>query len=151
MAGTSDHPDIMTDMPPSRFRVVERGRRLVVIDTQAAKAPPARRTDLPRPASDKTEARFQLPEKIRFDGAASWTTDRFYDAKGPRALTLDAGAMQRLRFAGAGLVALVILWVLVASFAPPLWGAPLLLLNPKMRQTMRDRVTAWLDELDSGE
>ncbi len=59
--------------------------------------------------------------------------------------------MQKLRFAGAGLVALVILWVLVASFAPPLWGAPLLLLNPKMRQTMRDRVTAWLDTLDSGE
>lgn len=141
----------MTDMPPSRFRVVERGRRLVVIDTQADKSPPVRRTAAPRPASDKTRARFQLPEKIRFDGAASWTTDGFYDAKGPRALTLNAGAMQKLRFAGAGLVALVILWVLVASFVPPLWGAPLLLLNPKMRQTMRDRVTAWLDTLDSGE
>ncbi len=35
----------MTDMPPSRFRVVERGRRLEVIDTQAGKSPPARRTD----------------------------------------------------------------------------------------------------------
>ncbi|WP_298093119.1 hypothetical protein [uncultured Sphingomonas sp.] len=28
----------MTEMPPTRFRVIERGRRLVVIDTRAPKA-----------------------------------------------------------------------------------------------------------------
>ncbi|WP_230482836.1 hypothetical protein [Sphingomonas sp. Leaf21] len=137
----------MTDMPPTRFRVVERGRRLEVIDTQADKTPPAR-----RPVSaDRSKPGLQLPEKLRFDGGGRWTTDSWYDARGPRTLTLDAGAMQRLRYAGAGLVALVVIWVLAGSFLPILWGAPMLLLNPKVRETMRDRLTGFIDGLDSAE
>ena len=139
----------MTDMPPTRFRVVERGRRLEVIDTQAGKAPPARRAGPQRP-SDQSIARFKLPERLRFDGGGVWTTDGLYDAKGPRTLTLDAGAMQKLRYAGAGLVAVVIVWALLGFAIPVIWGAPLLLLNPKARETARQQVTGFIDGLDSG-
>ncbi|WP_343527402.1 hypothetical protein [Sphingomonas sp.] len=138
----------MTDMPPTRFRVVERGRRLEVIDTQADKSVPVRRAEPPRPVSGNMP-RLKLPEKMRFDGGGSWATDRFYDAKGPRTLTLDAGAMQKLRYAGAGLVALVIIWALLAANVPALWGAPLLLINPKVRQTMRSQMTRFIDGLDA--
>ncbi|WP_322964996.1 hypothetical protein [Sphingomonas fuzhouensis] len=137
----------MTDMPPTRFRVVERGRRLEVIDTQAGKLPPARRTETPRPANGKAP-RFKLPEKVRFDGGGSWTTDGFYDAKGPRTLTLDAGAMQRLRYAGAAALALVIVWAALGFAIPVVWGAPMLLLNPKVRETVRGQVTRFIDGLD---
>ncbi|CAM3114161.1 MULTISPECIES: hypothetical protein [Sphingomonas] len=137
----------MTEIPPSRFRVVERGRRLEVIDTQAGKMAPARRIEAPRPTDGKT-SRLKLPEKLRFDGGGSWTTDGFYDAKGPRTVTLDAGAMQRLRYAGAGLVAVVIVWALLAFAIPIVWGAPMLLLNPKVRETVREQVTGFIDGLD---
>jgi len=140
----------MTDMPPTRFRVVERGRRLEVIDTQAGQTPPARRTEAPSPMDGKTP-RFKLPEKIRFDGGGSWATDSFYDTKGPRTLTLDAGAMRKLRYAGAGLVALVIVWALLAAIVPALWGAPLLLINSKVRDTLREQATTFIDGLDSDE
>lgn len=140
----------MTDMPPTRFRVVERGRRLEVIDTHAGKAPPARRTEAPRPMDGKTP-RFKLPEKLRFDGGGSWTTDGFYDAKGPRTVTLDASAMQKLRYVGAGLVAVVIVWVLLAAIIPALWGAPLLLINLKVRDTLREWATGFIDGLASSQ
>lgn len=141
----------MTDMPPTRFRVVERGRRLEVIDTQGGKPVPVRRTGTPRPATIAGKPRFRLPQKLRFDGGGSWATDGFYDARGPRTLMLDSGAMQRLRYAGAGLVAIVVIWVVLAFAIPIVWGAPLLLFNPKTRETMRDQVTAFLDGLDSAE
>lgn len=139
----------MTDMPPTRFRVVERGRRLEVIDTQAGQASPTRRMTPPRAALPGAKPRFRLPEKLRFDGGGSWTTDSFYDAKGPRTLTLDASAMQTLRLAGAALVILLVMWVLAGSFLPILWGAPVLLFNPKVRGMVRDQATSWLDGLDN--
>ncbi len=139
----------MTDMPPTRFRVVERGRRLEVIDTQAGKTPPTRRSEAPRPMGGKAP-RFKLPEKVRFDGGGSWTTDGFYDAKGPRTVTLDAGAMQRLRYAGAAALAVVIVWVALGFAIPIVWGAPVLLLNPKVRETVRGQVTTLIDGLESG-
>ena len=138
----------MIDMPPSRYRVAERGRRLEVIDTQAGKTPPARKPDAPR-SMDGGKPRFTIPEKVRFDGGGSWTTDGFYDAKGPRTLTLDAGAMQKLRYAGAGLVAVVIVWALLGFAIPIIWGAPMLLLNPKVRQAAREQVTGFIDGLDT--
>lgn len=144
----------MTDMPPSRFRVVERGRRLEVIDTQASKPPPSPRSETPRALSDKGKPRlslpaFELPKTLRFDGGGSWATDSFYDAKGPRTLTLDAGAMQKLRLAGVGLVALIVIWAVVGAFLPILWAAPMLLFNPKVRETVRNQATLFLDGLDS--
>ena len=135
-------------MPPTRFRVVERGRRLEVIDTMAGKAAPPRRTEAPRLADGKT-SRFKLPEKVRFDGGGSWTTDGFYDAKGPRTVTLDAGAMRRLRYAGAAALALVMVWAALGFAIPIVWGAPMLLLNPKVRETVRGQVTTLIDGLDS--
>jgi hypothetical protein len=141
----------MTDMPPTRFRVVERGRRLEVIDThQAGKAPPNRPVTPPRAPLDGAKSRFRLPEKLRFDGGGSWTTDSFYDAKGPRTLTLDAGAMQTLRFVGVGLIVLIVMWALAGAFLPILWGAPVLLFHPKVRGMVRDQATSWFDGLDTG-
>ena len=138
----------MTEIPPSRFRVVERGRRLEVIDTQAGRTLPTRQTQAPRPM-DRSMPRLKLPEKLRFDGGGAWTTAGFYDSKGPRTLTLDAGAMQKLRYAGAGLVALVILWALLGFVIPIMWVAPMLLINPKMRETVREQMTRFIDRLES--
>ena len=111
----------MTDMPPTRFRVVERGRRLEVIDTQAGKVPAPRvgkRAPPNLPSARTDPGRAWWPEKIRFDGGSVWTTRRFYDAKGPRTLTLDAGTVEQLRMAGGIAGAALIAWLVLASFVP---------------------------------
>ncbi|MGE7206378.1 hypothetical protein ACQKJZ_11935 [Sphingomonas sp. NPDC019816] len=147
----------MTDMPPTRFRVVERGRRLEVIDTQAKRpsAPtpqkPLDLASLPTGAVDRAKAgdRTWLPTKIRFDGGLVWTTRRFYDAKGPRTLTLNAGTVGQLRMAAGILIAAFIGWLILASFVPALLGLPLLLASGKTRETLRSAVTDWIDRLQS--
>lgn len=147
----------MTDMPPTRFRVVERGRRLEVIDTQAKKpyapAPqkPLDLASLPTGAVDRAKAndRAWLPTKIRFDGGSVWTTQRFYDAKGPRTLTLNAGTVGQLRMAAGILIAAFIGWLILASFVPALLGLPLLLASEKTRETLRNAVTDWIDRRQS--
>jgi len=84
----------MTDVPPSRYRVVERGRRLEVIDTRTEGAGQTRR-----------EVLRGLPNKTRFDGTREWTTQRWYDANGPRRVRLEPVGVQML---GYGVIAAVV-------------------------------------------
>jgi len=89
----------MTEVPPSRYRVVERGRRLEVIDTRVEGAGQTRR-----------EVLRGLPNKTRFDGTREWTTRGWYDANGPRRVRLGPVGVQML---GYGVIAAVV--VIVAA------------------------------------
>src|SRR5204862_472732 len=91
------------DMPPTRYRVVEQGRRLVVIDTLAGgpvrPVPGApempgerrRRMEAPRPR-DRVAPRLRKPEPrgphANGDGLG-FTTARWFDDEGPRTIRID--------------------------------------------------------------
>ncbi len=72
-------------MPPTRFRVIERGRRLVVIDTRAA-----------GPVAGAG------PQRTRFDGGGEVVTAALYDDKAPRTLRLDAARLRIVGWCRAG-------------------------------------------------
>lgn len=151
MARAAGAPDVVTDMPPTRFRVVERGRRLEVIDTQAGQAV-TRRPDTPSFVADRKarEARpAWLARNARPGDGVVWTTHRFYDDKGPRRLTLDAGAMQQLQIMGAALVVGAVLWVALALAVPALWALPFILASGKSRAGLRGPITRWLDRIEA--
>ena len=118
----------MNPAPPSRYRVVERGRRLEVIDTRAgvpavqrpANAEPA----APRPATGLSR---HWPHRTRFDGTAEVMTHRLYDAKAPRTIALDpvlAGRFEWMKW--ATLVAVIVFAAGVAAF-PWLFAAPVMI------------------------
>ena len=83
----------MTDAPPTRYRVVERGRRLVVIDTLTGQ--PATRelavheSKAVAPATRPVEASAPSAVDDR-SGHAVLTTSRFYDLKAPRRIVWEA-------------------------------------------------------------
>lgn len=124
----------MTDAPPGRYKVVERGRRLVVIDTLTGQ--PAAR-EMPAPVETRT---------TRAGGAAVFTTSPIYDLKGPRRIAksdsltnLAAGMLAAVAIAGA---------VMTIAF-PALWiGVAFVLLQPKPRDAIRGWITARLDVFD---
>jgi hypothetical protein len=160
------------DMPPTRFRVVERGRRLEVIDTATGRAitskpsstPAAsatRRDDRPllldrvvdRPADVRAALKRKpsgLPRATRFDGTVSFTTRAFYDDRAPRTVTLDPARAKMLR--GAAFAALLLpiitpalLLMLAWSSFPLLFGLAAVAFNSKVRGRLRAAVTALID------
>ncbi|MBQ1497805.1 MAG: hypothetical protein IIZ38_05790 [Sphingomonas sp.] len=142
------------DMPPSRYRVVEQGRRLVVIDTLAGEpvrpVPAApempgekrRRMEAPRPASPP-------PPRGRDAGGEGFSlvTARWFDNDAPRSIRIDRDGQAQL---GMALLVLVV----VAGFFLTVIGWPavivlgILLFNPKARGGLRTAATAWLTALD---
>lgn len=142
----------MTDIPPSRWKVVERGRRLVVIDTltgQEANSGPSSvvsARELEQASSRAGTTPFGGLEKLRFDGGGALTTHPLYDSRGPRTIKLDpasATLVGRVRV-GAALVAMM--FVLLAIAQPfALIILPFVLLQPKVRAQVRDAITRWLD------
>ncbi|MBO9621981.1 MAG: hypothetical protein J7500_04645 [Sphingomonas sp.] len=135
----------MREPPPTRYRIVERGRRLEVIDTWNGERPVAPRP----PAQFAGPGKRQTPPMLRRLGTgdgSSFTTSALYDAKGPRTLKLDYAAvtrLKRLRFvvaiAVAGLVALAFyrLWLVPVVFV--------MLANDKVRTGIRGAITRYLD------
>lgn len=135
--------------PPLRYRVVEKGRRLVVIDTLTGA--PATRSE-PRAAALPTPS--AAPERVTFDGRSTLVTRPFYDDKAPRTLTLDPGATRRLESlrsvaAGVAVAAAVMLvvmpWLLFFAVVPVT-----MLLHRQTRAGLRAAVTRWLDRYDTG-
>lgn len=128
--------------PPSRYKVVERGRRLEVIDLRdaaSAQRPPVPpRIPLAKGAHRPTPAG---PFAHR-----SFTTRPWFDDKGPRTITLDAEGEARLEklmpFTAIGVVALGI-----AAFAFwPLSPALLFVLASKpTREKLRAAATRVID------
>lgn len=139
-----------THPPPPRYRVVERGRRLEVIDTRTGEA--IRPSPVPAASERAGAGRWPtLPEQQGFDGRGVLATHRWYDAKAPRRVSLDPVTMQRLGLAKGVAIVGAMTIVLLAIAIPAVLAfllAPLALLDRRPREAARAGVTAWLDRLD---
>jgi hypothetical protein len=161
----------MSTPPPPRYRVVERGRRLVVIDTWdkgaapvGAPTPPTSPptpSNLPR-AMDATPQRAggigRLLVSLACGGAmdGQWrpilTTKEYYDAKGPREIILSPPAARRLgsllsRVAIALAVIALILWIfpyLLILLVGGFWAG-----IAGFNSVATPAVTRWLDGLEA--
>lgn len=125
------------ELPPPRYRVVERGRRLEVIDTWKGEA--AR----PGAAAPRSE------EGGPGDGSA-FVTRRWYDARAPRLIPLNYAT--RARLANLRMAIAVSAAVLVALLFL-LWPFSLvvlvaLLASAQVRRGLRGASTGWIDSLD---
>ncbi|MEG3144467.1 hypothetical protein U1839_07345 [Sphingomonas sp. RT2P30] len=151
--------------PPSRYRVIERGGRLIVIDNWAkdgaspvSDAPTTSRPPLAptgrAPAGTMPSAPDGLLQRLVTlatigavdpDGRPFWVTARWYDAKGPRAFALGPAGVRRL---GGGLLGVlaVALAVLIGFFVV---GVPMILilgaLGATTGKTLTAAVTRWID------
>lgn len=155
------------DAPGTRYKVVERGRRLEVIDTWNGNATvtPSRPAPAPRaPQRDASSAREALKaarrahrppvEAIRAPkldqrGRGLLQTRPWYDAKGPRQIVITQQGEEKLKglrivvFAG-----LIILAVMAFLFWPLLFILPFLAFNEGTRRGLRSAATQFLDELN---
>lgn len=148
-------------MPSSRYRVVEQGRRLVVIDTLAGNAP-IRPVSSPLPEMPGGERRKReapravappRPEprgRYAGGGGVSFATARWFDNEGPRTIRMNQDGQTQL-----GMALLVLL--VVVGFIVTIIGWPVLLVlaflafNPKARGGFRTAATTWLTALDANE
>lgn len=154
------------DMPPSRYRVVEQGRRLVVIDTQAGEpvnpVPPSvpempgekrRRMEAPRAADRPAPPRLPRAEPPgRYAGGEgySFVTARWYDDEGPRRIRLSPDGQAQL------LVVLLVLLGIIAFFTVLLQWVILfplafVLFNAKARGALRAAATTAITAADKSE
>lgn len=127
----------MSGPPPSRYRIEERGRRLVVIDTRAdeAKGPPHSTFRADPPPSAKSGEPSSGSDRVI-------VTRRWFDHKAPRTIVLTEDRVQRLYLLAGVLFAIIG----VLFFVFP--GAPLLLLVVAFiggRKGLTAIATPWLD------
>ncbi len=132
----------MTDAPPSRWQVVERDRRLVVIDRASGQELGPRRA--PAVASDTA------PGRVEFGGGAVVTTHSFYDDKAPRTISLDAASLQSLRTLRTLAVLALFALVVLAVLWPVSLALLLVLFQRGFWKSLRRRATDWLDARDGG-
>ncbi len=142
----------MTDAPPSRYHIVERGRRLVVIDRWHGSKPGS--TALPGTAANNL-ASLDTPRpgtlrRTSFDGRAEFVTHPFYDRKGPRTLKLDASTAASIRRVQMGLAAAAAVLAILVFWTPWLIvPAVVLLTSSRTRAGMRNGMTALVDRLQA--
>lgn len=158
------------DMPPSRYRVEERGRRLVVIDRKTGRevsptksplplaggvdSPKRQRPGAAAPPSPPPSGREAQGWKFGFQQRKatpeSFVTRSWFDAKAPRTIKLNYTAHSRLaalRFGAAILIALLV----TASFLFWPWfpfTLAAVLTPPKTREHLRAASTRWIDGFD---
>ncbi len=150
----------MTEVPPSRYKVVERDRRLVVIDTLTGKPasapgpiPPAADRDHPAPPPVERPVTETEPRGIDDrSGAAILTTSPLYDLKAPRRIVMGDRFNEKIGGAiGGWLVAAFVAFSIAFLFFPWLIVLPFVLaLQPKLRAGIRTWITARLDEVERG-
>lgn len=147
--------------PPTRYKVVERGRRLEVIDTLTGE--PVSRPSVPLPpAGTREEEIGSGPRDLSAPPASgaragsagidsnSFVTRRWYDDKAPRMIRMNYSNRARLTNLRYGIaVAAALLVVLAFLF----WPFALVLvvavtMNPKIRTQIRTGVTRWIDGFD---
>lgn len=144
-----------SEPPPGRYRVVEKGRRLMVIDTLTGEA--ATR-EIPAatsaPVSDVAGFSARLPSAPRptsIDGRSTLVTHAIYDLKGPRTIDLDPGATAMLGRLKVGAAIGAAVFVAAVVFEPWLLALPFFILfQPKLFNGLRERVTRWLNRYDTG-
>ena len=139
--------------PPPRYRVVERGRRLEVIDTRGGGSPSdSRRDKAPRnQLLNPDDGMAKLFRTVALalslgarddDGRPLFTTADWFDAKGPRTVVLDDRGAQRL--VTGLLISLAVLtgtWLAIGPFA---LGLPVLALA-FASQHGRPLLARWFD------
>lgn len=157
------------DVPPSRYRVEERGRRLIVIDRttgrQVSSPSPRplaggedaskrrRQNPAPPPSTAKGVQPWRLGLKKPQATPDSFVTRNWFDAKAPRAIKLNYRTRSQLdlvRMFGAIAIAVAV----AGSFLFWPWFVILLagLLAPqKARSRLRDASTRWIDGLDQAD
>jgi hypothetical protein len=126
--------------PRPRYRVEERGGKLVVIDGGR-----------PVEAQARPGQSGKWFERTSFDGRGVLTTKTFYDLKGPRRVTVGPGSARMMGY--APLLAIVVLAALIGVAVVFPWALVAIpaLIQPKMWQRQRARITAWLDSLPPAE
>ncbi|MBB4099872.1 hypothetical protein GGR46_003444 [Sphingomonas kyeonggiensis] len=151
-------------MPPTRYRVVEQGRRLVVIDTLAGRsvAPPAvtarpeifadrpRTMGAPRPQSQPRPMPRASEPRGRDSGGEgfSFTTAPWFDKQAPRRIRIGTDAQGQL--IGGLMVAIVVLIFLFALIGWPIaFVLAFVVFNAKVRDGFRTAATTWLTALDA--
>ena len=154
------------DAPGTRYKVVERGRRLEVIDTwnNNAAVKPVRAEPVDRaPQRDAYAAmesmrgpRREAPATSaasapRLDqrGRGLLQTRSWYDEKGPREIVVTQAGAEKLR--GLRIVAFVALFILAVMaflFWPLLFIVPFFVLNEATRKNLRAASTKFLDTIN---
>lgn len=137
--------------PPSRYKVVERGRRLEVIDTWAARsATPAPAAPAERPRDRADRAPRAAPAAAADARDTLFTTRRWYDDKAPRAIRESYANKARLRKAGQiASFTIAVAFALALLFAPAtLIVLALLLVPEESRRRLRAAATRWIDSFD---
>jgi hypothetical protein len=149
------------DMPPTRYRVVEQGRRLIVIDSRSGEqvkpgGPPlevpgerTRPADKPRPLPVPAPPPSP-PGRYAGTPGFAFSTARWFDNEAPRRITLNQDGQAQALFA-------VIIALAIGGFFVALIGWPVVLvlgfvgLQAKARAGLRTVLTTWLTALDSSE
>lgn len=134
----------MSRPPPPRYRVIEEGRRLVVIDNWAESGRPASVTRAP-PAD--TPGALGAVQQTGFDGRGIITTSPFYDDKGPRTIRLDPGSASLTKLARWTVVGIAMA-VLVAIIVSPWLLIPLGFVVVQGFKKIRAGITRWLDTVE---
>ena len=140
------------DMPPSRYKVVEEGRRLVVVDRltgervkhQIHEKP--HRPDMPAMEAPRREMRAPAPRPSAGGPARSFTTESWYDDKAPRTLLLDDDKLGALMLVGGVAVCVALVAFFFLGFVA-LFALGFILLQKGTRTSVRRGVTGWLDSL----
>ncbi|MBX3593695.1 hypothetical protein [Sphingomonas sp.] len=144
----------MTTMPPSRYRVIEKDRRLIVIDTETGQqvthggpVAPAAPTRDRAPAGDPLSRRTRTVDDR--SGSGVIRTSRLYDDKGPRDIVVGPNGTGMLGSGAAVAMIVGVVFVGIAIAFPAILLVPaLLFVNPKARKAIRSAVTVWLDSID---
>ena len=152
------------DVPPSRYKVVEEGRRLVVLDRWNGNAPvaghnppPTLGADSPpatveqaraalRPGSGPRPTRTRPPAGAPDPTAFTLITRPWFDNKAPRSIRVDGPGQGKLVVAAMVFAMLAILAFVMIGW-PTLFVAGFFLMQPKVRGSIRSGVTLLLDAL----
>ena len=158
----------MTDMPPGRYRIVERKGRIVVTDTWAESGRP----ELPAAPVPGSRMRPSLTRPERREAGLLWlrrrlvallclgarddagrpilTTAYYLDEKGPRSIVLHEAGASRLGNGLLGVLAGLAMLLIVFGFSPVtafvLLGAVGLAFT-SANTTARPMLTKWFDRL----
>ncbi|MHA6718456.1 hypothetical protein ACX40Y_03295 [Sphingomonas sp. RS6] len=148
-------------MPPSRYRVEERGRRLIVIDRASGRevsgrdpvppAAPGEGGPLRRePPAEVLARRWRLGPPRRSATPDHFVTRGWFDDKAPRAIRLNRrnhAQFDLFRIGGAIVIAITV--ALSFLFWPLFLILMIGLLAPQnARSQLRSAFTRWLDQLD---
>jgi hypothetical protein len=131
------------DMPPSRYKVVEKGRRLVVIDRLTGEQVERQR---PQPAPGQS-SRSPVSQPPRSGGEREFTTESWYDDKAPRTLAPSDEKLGAMVIAGFVVVGIVLfLLITFGFFVAAVIGFAFM--NKAVRTGLRQGMTAWLDGIE---